>query len=123
MGTPRTVAAFQVELELLSTFLANGGKEIIYKLPTYGQALHFRQRCYALRKILRESGDVRFESILMVIEKGSGWITLRPRSHPGILQLPSGEALPFSTPSPITISDADLADLQPPENFSLEDLK
>lgn len=121
MGTPSTIASYQAELEVLSTALISN--PLFYRLPTNGQAIHFRLRCYSLRKLLRDEGDLRFEPLIFTLPKGSNVLEIAVRKPVGQLLTQDGTVIEPVLPAPITLSEDEIADLVPPDSFSLEGLK
>lgn len=102
---------FPRELEALNLALTHNGCEIT--LESHGQAVRFRQRCYELRKILRERNDVRFESLTLPRPEGAV-IRILPQSEavPMVMK-PLGEAVevpPIATPELEPVDD-DLLDI------------
>lgn len=51
----KSISAYQDEKKILDAALASGGGTLQFETP--GQAIHFRQRVYTLRKILRENAS------------------------------------------------------------------
>jgi hypothetical protein len=78
---------------ILDAALASGGGS--YTLPTYGQAVHWRQRAYAFRKLYAETMHTtsKYDALTLPrIAEGSGTVLINLAVPKGVFQ-PHGEAI------------------------------
>ena len=108
MGTPRSLISYHVEVQIFEKYLS-GAQDLRYKLATKGMARHALQRFYSLKKLFRESGNFRYETIQFHIPAEEPEVVVfRARVAAGVLM----EGTRKLTIPPLDLTGAEL-DLEP----------
>lgn len=128
MSMSKEIAAYADVKAILDKVLEARGN-LIYKLPTYKKAMHWRYRAYHFRKLIRKQEAARlgmkdlqiatqYDGLQFIAYDINGSLLIKFSEVEGVLSTPDGEAIP------VTIDHSTpMQELSDPDRELIEDLR
>ena len=97
MTTSKNINSYSHVKNVLDAALQHG--EVVYELPSSGDAHRWRMEAHAFRKLASAMGDRRYDGLILRLS--GAMVEIRPRRPVGILRTPTGQRLDILETTPL----------------------